>query len=79
MPDGNTGIGAAVRRKEDSRFLRGKGNYTDDINRPNQTYAYFLRSSVALIPSPPPLPMALSLSSPARIWKASGAYPAVGA
>jgi len=47
MPDGNTGIGAAVRRKEDSRFLRGKGNYTDDINRPNQTYAYFLRSSVA--------------------------------
>ncbi|MAF47267.1 MAG: xanthine dehydrogenase family protein molybdopterin-binding subunit [Rhodospirillales bacterium] len=42
-----TGIGAAVRRKEDSRFLTGKGNYTDDINRPGQTYAYFLRSAVA--------------------------------
>ena len=42
-----TGIGAAVRRKEDNRFLTGKGHYTDDINRPGQTYAYFLRSQVA--------------------------------
>ena len=47
MPDGNTGIGAAVKRKEDGRFLTGKGRFTDDINRPNQTFAYFLRSSVA--------------------------------
>src|SRR5688572_15566832 len=39
-----TGIGASVRRKEDKRFLTGKGHYTDDINRPGQTYAYFLRS-----------------------------------
>ncbi len=39
-----TGIGAAVRRKEDFRFLTGKGHYTDDINRPGQVYAYFLRS-----------------------------------
>src|SRR5947209_2872767 len=39
-----TGIGAAVRRKEDQRFITGKGHYTDDINRPGQTYAYFLRS-----------------------------------
>ncbi|HKX08845.1 MAG TPA: xanthine dehydrogenase family protein molybdopterin-binding subunit [Stellaceae bacterium] len=38
------GIGAAVRRKEDARFLRGRGNYTDDINRPGQLYAYILRS-----------------------------------
>ena len=38
------GIGAAVRRKEDSRFLTGRGNYTDDINRPGQLYAYILRS-----------------------------------
>ena len=36
-----TGIGAAVRRKEDQRFITGKGHYTDDINRPGQTYAYF--------------------------------------
>ena len=26
------GIGASVRRKEDIRFLTGKGNYTDDVN-----------------------------------------------
>ena len=40
-----TGIGAAVRRKEDYRFLTGKGNYTDDINRSGQVYAYFVRST----------------------------------
>lgn len=38
------GIGASVKRKEDFRFLTGKGKYTDDINRPGQAYAYFLRS-----------------------------------
>src|SRR3984893_1197368 len=39
-----TGIGAAVRRKEDQRFITGKGHYTDDISRPGQAHAYFLRS-----------------------------------
>src|SRR5438045_4354954 len=39
-----TGIGAAVRRKEDQRFITGKGRYTDDVNRPGQCHAYFLRS-----------------------------------
>src|SRR5262252_86841 len=39
-----TGIGAAVRRKEDQRFVTGKGHYTDDVNRAGQCYAYFLRS-----------------------------------
>ena len=39
-----TGIGAAVRRKEDFRFITGKGQYTDDINRPGQSYIHFLRS-----------------------------------
>ena len=39
-----TGIGARVQRVEDRRFITGKGRYTDDINRPRQTYAYFLRS-----------------------------------
>jgi carbon-monoxide dehydrogenase large subunit len=38
------GIGASPKRKEDNRFLTGKGNYTDDINRPGQTYAYIVRS-----------------------------------
>jgi aerobic carbon-monoxide dehydrogenase large subunit len=41
---GATGIGAPVRRKEDQRFITGRGHYTDDINRPGQTHAYFLRS-----------------------------------
>ena len=40
----STGIGAPVRRKEDFRFITGKGQYTDDINRQGQAYAYFLRS-----------------------------------
>jgi len=39
-----TGIGAAVRRKEDARFLTGAGTYVDDINRPGQLYAHILRS-----------------------------------
>src|ERR1041384_5228421 len=39
-----TGIGAAVRRKEDLRFITGKGQYTDDINRPGQIYIHFVRS-----------------------------------
>jgi carbon-monoxide dehydrogenase large subunit len=39
-----TGIGAPVRRKEDQRFITGKGQYTDDINRPGQAYAAFVRS-----------------------------------
>ncbi len=39
-----TGIGARVTRKEDQRFITGKGNYVDDINRPGQTYAVFVRS-----------------------------------
>jgi carbon-monoxide dehydrogenase large subunit len=38
------GIGASVRRKEDLRFLSGRGQYTDDINRPGQLYAHILRS-----------------------------------
>ena len=39
-----TGIGASVKRTEDYRFLTGAGRYTDDINRPGQAYAYFVRS-----------------------------------
>ena len=38
------GIGASVRRKEDLRFISGRGNYTDDINRPGQTHAIIRRS-----------------------------------
>jgi carbon-monoxide dehydrogenase large subunit len=38
------GIGAAVRRKEDLRLIMGQGQYTDDINRPQQLYAHIIRS-----------------------------------
>ncbi|GMG83066.1 xanthine dehydrogenase family protein molybdopterin-binding subunit [Paralimibaculum aggregatum] len=41
------GIGASSKRREDIRFLTGKGQYTDDINRPGQLYCHFLRSDVA--------------------------------
>jgi carbon-monoxide dehydrogenase large subunit len=38
------GIGASVRRKEDYRFLQGRGAYTDDFNRQGQLHAWILRS-----------------------------------
>ena len=42
-----TGIGAAVKRREDLRFITGRGTYTDDLNVPGQTYGVFLRSPYA--------------------------------
>src|SRR5919206_2866767 len=38
------GIGAAVLRKEDRRFLTGAGRYVDDIRRPNQAWMHVVRS-----------------------------------
>jgi carbon-monoxide dehydrogenase large subunit len=43
----DTGIGAPLKRREDVRFLTGRGRYTDDLNRPGQAHAVFLRSDVA--------------------------------
>ena len=40
-------IGQSVERREDGRFLTGKGQYTDDISLQGQTHAYFLRSPYA--------------------------------
>jgi carbon-monoxide dehydrogenase large subunit len=37
-------IGKAIERIEDGRFLTGRGNYTDDVSFPDQSYGYFLRS-----------------------------------
>ena len=42
-----TGIGAAVKRREDLRFITGRGTYTDDLNLPGQAYGVFLRSPYA--------------------------------
>lgn len=44
MPDDGFGIGASVKRTEDSRFLQGKGRYVDDLTLKNQAYAHILRS-----------------------------------
>src|SRR5512144_843865 len=41
---GVEGIGASVVRKEDKRFITGKGRYVDDIKRVGLTYAHFVRS-----------------------------------
>ena len=41
------GIGQAVKRVEDQRFLTGKGRYVDDINLPNQAYAVAVASPYA--------------------------------
>ncbi len=43
----DSGIGAPLKRREDVRFLTGKGRFTDDLNRQGQAYAHFLRSDVA--------------------------------
>ncbi|MCA0325570.1 MAG: xanthine dehydrogenase family protein molybdopterin-binding subunit [Proteobacteria bacterium] len=37
-------IGESLLRKEDLRFLTGRGQYTDDITQANQKYAAFVRS-----------------------------------
>ena len=41
---GVEGIGARVLRKEDKRFITGKGRYVDDIRLHGMTYAAFVRS-----------------------------------
>jgi carbon-monoxide dehydrogenase large subunit len=41
---GVEGIGARVARKEDKRFITGRGRYTDDMIVPGMAYASFVRS-----------------------------------
>src|SRR5205807_4771303 len=41
---GVEGIGASVVRKEDRRFITGKGRYVDDIKLQGMTHAHFVRS-----------------------------------
>jgi carbon-monoxide dehydrogenase large subunit len=43
----DTGIGASSKRREDVRFLTGRGKYTDDLQIAGQTHAVFVRSQVA--------------------------------
>ena len=41
------GIGHSVRRKEDPRFIRGQGNYIDDVKLPGMLYMDIVRSPYA--------------------------------
>ncbi len=41
------GMGHAIKRKEDPRFIRGKGEYIEDVNLPNQTWMSIVRSPYA--------------------------------
>ncbi|MBE0413020.1 xanthine dehydrogenase family protein molybdopterin-binding subunit [Yoonia sp.] len=43
----DTGIGASTKRREDVRFLTGRGKYTDDIQTYGECAAVFARSTVA--------------------------------
>ena len=40
----NALVGTPVKRKEDFRFITGNGRYTDDLAKPGQTWAMFVRS-----------------------------------
>src|SRR5690348_3372472 len=40
-------IGEPIKRKEDGRFIRGKGNYLDDIELPGMLHMAILRSPYA--------------------------------
>ncbi|MEN0068100.1 MAG: xanthine dehydrogenase family protein molybdopterin-binding subunit [Myxococcota bacterium] len=40
-------VGQRIARKEDDRFITGRGRYTDDIVLPGQTFAVFVRSPYA--------------------------------
>src|SRR5262247_4043433 len=37
-------FGSSIKRREDPRFITGKGNYTDDVKLHGMTYAVFVRS-----------------------------------
>src|SRR6476660_2843141 len=37
-------LGASIKRREDPRFITGKGNYTDDLKLTGMTHAAFVRS-----------------------------------
>src|SRR5438046_8030448 len=41
------GMGHSVKRKEDARFIRGKGNYVDDVRLPGMIWLDIVRSPYA--------------------------------
>src|ERR1700691_64559 len=60
------GMGASRKRVEDDRFIRGKGNYTDDVTLPGMLHMEILRS---------PLPHARIKSIDAsKAWEIPGVH-----
>ena len=49
MTSANNGkyVGKRIPRKEDPKFLRGRGQYVDDLKRPGMLHLAFTRSTVA--------------------------------
>ena len=45
--EGGSGVGARLRRKEDDRLLRGRGQFVGDLKREGMLHAAILRSPVA--------------------------------
>src|ERR1700722_18134153 len=41
------GMGHSIKRKEDLRFIQGKGNYIDDVQLPGMVYGHMVRSPYA--------------------------------
>ena len=41
------GMGHPIKRKEDLRFIQGRGNYVDDVNLPGMVYGQMVRSPYA--------------------------------
>src|ERR1700685_1482373 len=41
------GMGHSVKRKEDLRFIQGKGNYVDDVRLPGMVYGHMVRTPYA--------------------------------
>ncbi|HLW54144.1 MAG TPA: aerobic carbon-monoxide dehydrogenase large subunit [Candidatus Angelobacter sp.] len=41
------GMGHSIKRKEDLRFIQGRGNYVDDVNLPGMVYGHLVRSPYA--------------------------------
>ena len=41
------GMSHPIKRKEDLRFIQGKGNYVDDVQLPDMLYGHMVRSPYA--------------------------------
>ena len=41
------GMGHPIKRKEDGRFIQGRGNYVDDVHLPGMVYGHMVRSPYA--------------------------------